>query len=96
VFDPVGIRTFTAPCDVARVAMARSAIKYELVAAPAGAAAKVVINGKDVAIDAAIPKNMASFAGRCAGSWLPEGQRPQHREAQRLLRGRGLIFRRSS
>ena len=59
VFDPVGIRTFTAPCDVARVAMARSAIKYELVPGPAGSAARVVINGKDVAIDATIPKNMA-------------------------------------
>ena len=31
VFDPVGIRTFTAPCDVARVSLARSAVKYELV-----------------------------------------------------------------
>ena len=31
VFDPVGIRTFTAPCDIARVSLARSAVKYELV-----------------------------------------------------------------
>ncbi len=76
VFDPVGIRTFTAPCDVARVAMARSAIKYELVAAPAGAAAKVVINGKDVAIDAAIPKNMASFAAAAQEAGYPKANDP--------------------
>ncbi|MFN7618999.1 MAG: MFS transporter, partial [bacterium] len=43
VFDPVGIRTFTAPCDIARVALARSAVKYELVAAPAGSATKVLV-----------------------------------------------------
>ena len=39
VFDPVGIRQFTAPCDVARVALARSAIKYELKPGAAGSQA---------------------------------------------------------
>ncbi|MDB5569689.1 MAG: transporter [Hyphomicrobiales bacterium] len=72
VFDPVGIRTFTAPCDVARVAMARSAIKYELVAAPAGSPAKVLVNGKEVAIDAAIPKNMATFAAAAQEAGYPK------------------------
>lgn len=76
VFDPVGIRTFTAPCDVARVAMARSAIKYELVAAPAGSAAKVLVNGKEVAIDAAIPKNMASFAAAAQEAGYPKAGDP--------------------
>jgi MFS family permease len=71
VFDPVGIRTFTQPCDVARVAMARSAIKYELVPAPAGSPAKVVINGKDVAIDAAIAKNMTTFAAAAQDAGYP-------------------------
>ena len=33
VFDPVGIRTFTAPCERCARALARSAIKYELVPA---------------------------------------------------------------
>jgi MFS family permease len=77
VFDPVGIRTFTAPCDVARVAMARSAIKYELVAAPAGATPKVTVNGKEVAIDAAIPKNMASFATAAQEAGYPKANDPQ-------------------
>ncbi len=72
VFDPVGIRTFTAPCDVARVAMARSAIKYELVPAPAGSGAKVLVNGKEVAIDAAIPKNMATFAAAAQEAGYPK------------------------
>ena len=76
VFDPVGIRTFTAPCDVARVAMARSAIKYELVAAPAGSAAKVLVSGKEVAIDAAIPKNMASFAAAAQEAGYPKAGDP--------------------
>ena len=31
VFDPVNIRTFTAPCDIARRALAAAAIKYDLV-----------------------------------------------------------------
>jgi len=39
VFDPVGIRQFTAPCDLGRVALARAAIKYELVPGPAGSPA---------------------------------------------------------
>jgi MFS family permease len=72
VFDPVGIRTFTAPCDVARVAMARSAIKYELVNGPAGSQAKVVVNGKDVVIDAAIPKNMAAFSAAAVAAGYPK------------------------
>jgi MFS family permease len=72
VFDPVGIRSFTAPCDIARVALARSAIKYELTPAPAGSAAKVVVNGKDVAIDAAIPKNMATFSAAAVEAGYPK------------------------
>ena len=55
VFDPVGIRTFTSPCDVARVAMARSAIKYELVPAPAGSPPTVTFNGKPVPISSGTP-----------------------------------------
>jgi MFS family permease len=50
VFDPVGIRDFTQPCDIARVALARAAIKYEFVAAPAGTPPKVTFNGTDAPI----------------------------------------------
>jgi hypothetical protein len=61
VFDPVGIRTFTTPCDVARVALARSAIKYELVSAPAGTPTKVTFNGKEAPLDPAVPKSITNF-----------------------------------
>ncbi|MCP8940396.1 MFS transporter [Alsobacter sp. SYSU M60028] len=72
VFDPVGIRTFTEPCDVARVALARSAVKYELVSAPAGTPAKVTFNGKDVPVAAAIPANMTAFAAAAAEVGYPK------------------------
>ncbi|TDR93099.1 MFS transporter [Enterovirga rhinocerotis] len=55
VFDPVGIRNFTQPCDIARVALARAAIKYEFVAAPAGTAPKVTFNGTEAPILGASP-----------------------------------------
>jgi MFS family permease len=51
VFNPVGIKVFTAPCDLARVALSNSAISYTLVPAPAGSAMKVTVNGKEVAFD---------------------------------------------
>ncbi|MBY0298361.1 MAG: MFS transporter [Methylobacterium sp.] len=74
VFDPVGIRTFTAPCDVARVALARSAIKYELVPAPAGSPAKVTFNGAEAPIDAAVAKSMTTFAtAATAVGYAPAG-----------------------
>jgi MFS family permease len=76
VFDPVGIRTFTAPCDVARVALARSAIKYELVSAPAGSTAKLTVNDKEVAIDTALAKNMATFSAAAAEAGYPKAGDP--------------------
>ena len=72
VFDPVGIRTFTAPCDVARVALARSAIKYELVNGPAGSPTKLTVNGKDVPVVAAIPANMTAFTAAAVEAGYPK------------------------
>jgi MFS family permease len=51
VFNPVGTRVFTQPCDVSRVALANAAIKYELVNGPAGSGANVTVNGTAVPID---------------------------------------------
>jgi MFS family permease len=76
VFDPVGIRSFSAPCDVARVALARSAITYQQVSAPAGEPAKVLVNGKEVAIDAAIPKSMAAFSAAAVEAGYPQANDP--------------------
>ena len=77
VFDPVGIRSFTQPCDIARVAMARSAIKYELVAGPAGAPAKVNINGKDVAVGATIADNIKGFTAASVEAGYPKADDAQ-------------------
>ena len=71
VFDPVGIRQFTEPCDVARVALARSAIKYELVPGPAGSQAKVTFNGREAPIDTALPKNIANFTAAAVAAGYP-------------------------
>jgi MFS family permease len=75
VIDPVGIRTFTAPCDVARVALARAAVKYDFKAVP-GQAAKVTIGGKEIPIDAAIPKNIAAFTAAAVEAGYPKAGDP--------------------
>jgi MFS family permease len=62
VFDPVGVRTFTQPCDIARRTLAAQAIQYTTAPAPAGTPAKVTVNGKDVAIDANFAKSIATEA----------------------------------
>ena len=62
VFDPVGVRTFTAPCDIARRTLAQQAIVYTQAPAPAGTPAKVIVNGKDVAIDATFAATIAKEA----------------------------------
>ena len=76
VFDPVGIRTFTAPCDIARVALARSAVKYELVPAAAGTAPKVTFNGKETPIAPAIPANITAFTAAAAEAGYPKAGDP--------------------
>jgi MFS family permease len=76
VFDPVGIRQFTAPCDVARVALARAAITYDLVPAPAASPTKVTFNGKDAQLDAALPKSIANFTAAAAEAGYPKAGDP--------------------
>ena len=75
VFDPVGIRSFTQPCDVARVALARAAIKYEFKAAP-GAEAKVTFNGKETAIKPALNDNIAAFSASAVEAGYPKAGDP--------------------
>jgi MFS family permease len=58
VFDPVGIRQFSAPCDTTRRALATAAIPYKLTEGAPGSSVKVTVNGKDVAVD----KNFAANA----------------------------------
>jgi Sugar (and other) transporter len=49
LFDPVGVRTFTSPCDVARRNLATNSIHYELTNGPAGSPLVAKVNGVDVA-----------------------------------------------
>ena len=48
LFNPVGTRVFTAPCDTARAFLARQSVKYSTSYGAAGSGVKVVVNGKDV------------------------------------------------
>src|SRR5215475_8028851 len=49
LFNPVGTRVFTAPCDTARAYLSQQSVKYSTTAGPAGSPVKVVVNGKDTA-----------------------------------------------
>jgi MFS family permease len=62
VFDPVGIRVFTAPCDTARRALASAAIPYTLKNGASGSGVKVAVNGTDVPVDAKFAANVAATA----------------------------------
>ncbi|WP_210484443.1 MFS transporter [Microvirga antarctica] len=48
LFDPVGVRTFTRPCDVARRSLANSSIHYNLTSGPVGSPLVAKVNGTDV------------------------------------------------
>lgn len=76
VFDPVGIRQFTAPCDIARVGLARAAIKYESVAGKPGEPVKVLFNGKEAAVDAALPKTIANMSAAAVEAGYPKAGDP--------------------
>jgi MFS family permease len=45
LFDPVGVRTFTEPCDTVRRTLATNSIHYDLANGPAGSALAATING---------------------------------------------------
>jgi MFS family permease len=69
VFDPVGIRTFTAPCDVARRVLSQQALRYQKVDAPAGTPFKVTVNGKEVPYTDAAGFNRALTAEATAAGY---------------------------
>ena len=62
LFDPVGIRQFTEPCDLARRVLSLQAIKYEYKPGAAGAPLKVTVGGTEVAYD----KDFAANLGKAA------------------------------
>jgi MFS family permease len=62
LFNPVGTRVFTAPCDTARAYLAQQSVKYSTSYGAAGSGVKVVVNGKDVPYTDAKTSNPAVLA----------------------------------
>jgi MFS family permease len=62
LFNPVGTRVFSAPCDTARAYLSQQSVKYSTTAGPAGSPVKVVVNGKDTPYTDAKTSNPAVLA----------------------------------
>jgi MFS family permease len=73
LFNPVGTRVFTAPCDTARAYLAQQSVKYSTTAGAAGSGTKVVVNGKDVAYADAKTGNPALLAAVQAAGYPKSG-----------------------
>ncbi|MDX3971563.1 MAG: MFS transporter [Bradyrhizobium sp.] len=73
LFNPVGTRVFTAPCDTARAFLSQSSVKYSTNYGAAGSGVKVVINGKEVPYTNAKNSNPAVLAAVQAAGYPKAG-----------------------
>jgi MFS family permease len=73
LFNPVGTRVFSAPCDTARAFLAQSSVKYDTVAGAAGSPVVIKINGTDVPYTAAATSNPAVTAALQAAGYPKPG-----------------------
>jgi MFS family permease len=73
LFNPVGTRVFTAPCDTARAYLAQQSVKYSTAYGAAGSGVKVVVNGKDVTYTDAKASNSAVLAAVQAAGYPKAG-----------------------
>jgi len=73
LFNPVGTRVFSAPCDTARAFLAGASVKYSTIAAAAGSQVVVRINGKDVPYPDAKTGNPAVTAAIAAAGYPKVG-----------------------
>lgn len=73
LFNPVGTRVFTSPCDTARAFLASSSVKYATTAGAAGSPVKIVVNDKDVAYTDAKTSNPAVLAAVQAAGYPKPG-----------------------
>ena len=73
LFNPVGTRVFSAPCDTIRAFLSQSSVKYDTVAAPAGSPVKVTINGTDVPYVNAATSNAGVTAALQAAGYPKPG-----------------------
>jgi MFS family permease len=62
LFDPVGIRQFKEPCDLARRLLSQQAYKYTYTPGAAGAPLAVTVNGKAVVYDKDFAANLGKEA----------------------------------
>ena len=76
LFNPVGTRVFTAPCDTARAYLAQQSVKYTTSSGAAGSGVKVVVNGKDTPYTDSKTSNPAVLAAVQAAGY-PKAGDPQ-------------------
>jgi MFS family permease len=73
LFNPVGTRVFTSPCDTARAYLAQSSVKYSTTPGAAGSGVKVMVGGKEVAYANAKDGNPAVLAAVQAAGYPKPG-----------------------
>jgi MFS family permease len=73
LFNPVGTRVFTAPCDTARAFLASSSVRYTTSYGPAGSGVKVMVNDKEVPYADAKAGNPAIAAAVAAAGYPKAG-----------------------
>lgn len=73
LFNPVGTRVFTAPCDTARAFLSQSSVKYSTTPGAAGSGVKVMVNSKEVAYANAKDSNPAVLAAVQAAGYPKTG-----------------------
>lgn len=76
LFDPVGIRTFTTPCDVMRRTMSQQAFRYTQVSAPAGSPAQLIINGGTPIVFTDAPAFSAALGPAMVAAGYPAANDP--------------------
>jgi MFS family permease len=67
LFNPVGTRVFTAPCDTARAYLSQQSVKYSTTAGAAGSPVAVKVNGTNVPYAAAADNPKLLAAVQAAG-----------------------------
>lgn len=73
LFNPVGTRVFSAPCDTARAFLSQSSVKYSTAPGAAGSGIKVMVNGKEVPYTNAKDSNPAVLAAVQAAGYPKTG-----------------------
>jgi MFS family permease len=76
LFNPVGTRVFSAPCDLARDFLAKSSVKYDTVAGPAGSPVVIKINNTEVPYTKPAESNAGATAALQAAGYPKRGANP--------------------